>query len=62
LPVGHRRYRTPRIGTLRSTWVCWRQDPASLDAVATSNAGALGSLPCALLALDAVRDELMAMW
>jgi nitronate monooxygenase len=29
--------------------------------VATSNAGALGSLPCPLLSLDAIRDELAAV-
>src|SRR5207237_287974 len=30
-------------------------------AVAVSNAGGLGSLPCALLGLDAMRQELMAI-
>ena len=30
-------------------------------AIAASNAGALGSLPCALLALDTMRDELAAI-
>ena len=30
-------------------------------AVAVANAGGLGSLPCALLSLDAMRDELMAI-
>jgi nitronate monooxygenase len=30
-------------------------------AIAVSNAGALGSLPCALLSLDAMRDELAAI-
>jgi len=34
---------------------------ASALAIATSNAGALGSLPCALLGLDAIRDELAAI-
>jgi nitronate monooxygenase len=34
---------------------------ASALAIATSSAGALGSLPCALLGLDAVRDELTAI-
>ena len=30
-------------------------------AVAVSNAGGLGSLPCALLSLDTARNELLAM-
>ncbi len=30
-------------------------------AVAVSNAGGLGSLPCAMLSLDAMRDELVAI-
>ncbi|MGY0557752.1 MULTISPECIES: NAD(P)H-dependent flavin oxidoreductase [unclassified Lysobacter] len=30
-------------------------------AVAVSNAGGLGSLPCAMLSLDAMRDELAAI-
>ena len=30
-------------------------------AVAVSNAGGLGSLPCAMLGLDALRDELAAL-
>jgi nitronate monooxygenase len=34
---------------------------ASALAIATSNAGGLGSLPCALLGLDTVRDELTAI-
>src|SRR5262245_65862798 len=34
---------------------------ASAMAVAVSNAGGLGSLPCALLSLDAIRGELSAI-
>src|SRR6185503_7367282 len=34
---------------------------ASALAIAVSTAGGLGSLPCALLALDAIRDELAAV-
>ena len=34
---------------------------ASALAIAASNAGALGSLPCALLSLDGIRDELSAV-
>ena len=30
-------------------------------AIAVSNAGGLGSLPCAMLSLDAMRDELAAV-
>src|SRR5262245_20430248 len=34
---------------------------ASALAVAVSNAGGLGSLPCAMLGIDAMRDELAAI-